>query len=90
VNGVRNTAEVALAAGVHRLVHCSSVHAYDLEAVERVTEDSPRATAAGLPVQPRRPALLLHTQESPRVDADLIAVSCGALPFTSSPRRTRW
>jgi dihydroflavonol-4-reductase len=47
VDGPRNVAEAALHAGVHRLVHCSSVHAYDLEAGEhQVTETSPPATAA--------------------------------------------
>ena len=56
VDGVRNVAEAALSAGVRRFVHCSSVHAYDLEAVDRVTEDSPRATAAGLPVYDRSKA----------------------------------
>lgn len=57
VDGPRNVAEAALHAGVHRLVHCSSVHAYDLEAGEhRVTETSPRATAAGLPVYDRSKA----------------------------------
>jgi dihydroflavonol-4-reductase len=30
VDGARNAAEAALAAGVRRLVHCSSVHAFDL------------------------------------------------------------
>jgi dihydroflavonol-4-reductase len=30
VEGTRNAAEAALAAGVRRLVHCSSVHAFDL------------------------------------------------------------
>jgi len=57
VDGVRNVAEMALSAGVRRLVHCSSVHAYDLEAGEHpVTETSPRATAAGLPVYDRSKA----------------------------------
>lgn len=56
VAGVRNTAEAALSASVERLVHCSSVHAYDLEAVEQVTEDSPRATAPALPVYDRSKA----------------------------------
>lgn len=56
VDGVRNVADAALSAGVTRLVHCSSVHAYDLEAVERVTEDSPRATAGDLPVYDRSKA----------------------------------
>ncbi len=56
VDGVRNVAEAALSAGVRRLIHCSSVHAFDLEAVEEVTETSPRPTAAGLPVYDRSKA----------------------------------
>ena len=35
MNGVRNVAETALSVGVRRLVHCSSVHTYDLEVGER-------------------------------------------------------
>lgn len=56
VDGVRNVAEAAMSAGVDRFVHCSSVHAYDLEAVERVTEDSPRSVSAELPVYDRSKA----------------------------------
>ena len=56
VDGVRNVAEAALAAGVCRLVHCSSVHAYDLEATESVTEQSSRAVAVDLPVYDRSKA----------------------------------
>lgn len=56
VDGVANTAKAALATGVERLVHCSSVHAYDLEAVERVTEESPRAILSSLPTYDRSKA----------------------------------
>lgn len=56
VQGVRHAAEAALAAGVERFVHCSSVHAYDLEAVARVDENSPRADNSGLPVYDRSKA----------------------------------
>lgn len=57
VGGVENVAEIALEAGVQRFVHCSSVHAYDLErrGVE-VTETSPRATSPHLPVYDRSKA----------------------------------
>lgn len=45
VTGTRTVAEAALAVGVPRLVHCSSVHAFDLErAGHQVDESSPRAT----------------------------------------------
>lgn len=50
VDGVRNVAEASLNAGVRRLVHCSSVHAFDLEVVDHLTEDGPRVT------DPKRPA----------------------------------
>lgn len=50
VDGVRNVAEASLEAGVGRFVHCSSVHAFDLEAVDHLTEDGPKAT------DPNRPA----------------------------------
>ena len=33
VDGVRHVAEAALAAGVRRLVHCSSLHAYDVGSI---------------------------------------------------------
>ncbi len=43
VDGARHAAEAALDAGVSRFVHVSSVHAYDLPAVDRLTEESPKA-----------------------------------------------
>ncbi len=56
VNGARNVAEIALAAGVGRLVHCSSVHAYDLEVDAELTETSPRSISPTLPVYDRSKA----------------------------------
>jgi dihydroflavonol-4-reductase len=58
VDGARAVAEAALAADVPRLVHCSSVHAYDLAAcVGRVVdEESPRSTGHGLPAYDRSKA----------------------------------
>lgn len=57
VDGVRNVAEAALAAGVRRLVHCSSLHAYDVGATEGpVRENSARATDPRLPAYDRSKA----------------------------------
>jgi dihydroflavonol-4-reductase len=54
VDGVRNVAEAALAAGVRRMVHCSSIHAYDARGGGRlVREDSPRAADPALPAYDR-------------------------------------
>jgi dihydroflavonol-4-reductase len=47
VGGARNAAEAALACGVRRLVHCSSIHAFVQEGpAAAITESMPRALAA--------------------------------------------
>lgn len=51
VDGVRNAAEAALATGVRRFVHCSSVHAYDSRAL-----NGPLRETAARAVDPRLPA----------------------------------
>jgi nucleoside-diphosphate-sugar epimerase len=62
VGGVRVVAEAARKAGVRRLVHCSSVHAFDAGAVAGaragapVTEDCPRADDPRLPAYDRSKA----------------------------------
>lgn len=58
VGGVRSVSRAALAAGVRRLVHCSSVHAFDLVAsVGRpVDENSARSLRAALPAYDRSKA----------------------------------
>ena len=57
VDGVRQVAEAALAAGVRRLVHCSSLHAYDVGAIDGpVRENGRRATDPGLPAYDRSKA----------------------------------
>lgn len=57
VEGVRNVGEAALAAGVRRMVHCSSLHAYHVGATGApVREDSPRATDPALPAYDRSKA----------------------------------
>jgi dihydroflavonol-4-reductase len=58
VGGTRVVAEAALAAGVAKLVHCSSVHAFDLEAQAGhvIDEGSPRSRRARLPAYDRSKA----------------------------------
>lgn len=57
VEGVRNVAEAALEAGVRRLVHCSSLHAYDVGATRGpVRENGLRATSPLLPAYDRSKA----------------------------------
>ena len=57
VDGVRHVAEAALEAGVRRMVHCSSLHAYDVGATRGpVREDGLRATDPGLPAYDRSKA----------------------------------
>lgn len=57
VEGVRTVAEAALAAGIRRLVHCSSLHAYDVAAIRGpIRESGRRATAESLPAYDRSKA----------------------------------
>ena len=53
VEGPRNAAQAALACGVSRFVHCSSVHAFDLERCgPELTESSPRSSPRTLSLLP--------------------------------------
>jgi len=57
VDGVRHVAEAALEAGVRRMVHCSSLHAYDVGATRGpVRENGLRATDPALPAYDRSKA----------------------------------
>ena len=56
VDGCRSVAAAAGHAGVGRLVHCSSVHAFDLRGGQVVDESCPRAVAADLPAYDRSKA----------------------------------
>jgi dihydroflavonol-4-reductase len=52
--GVRNVAEAALAAGVRRMVHCSSIHSFDQYACGgNINEETARSVGADLPVYDR-------------------------------------
>ncbi|HEX4895924.1 MAG TPA: NAD-dependent epimerase/dehydratase family protein [Solimonas sp.] len=54
VDGVRVVAEAALASGVRRMVHCSSIHAFDqYRCGGHITLDSARSTARDIPVYDR-------------------------------------
>ena len=57
VDGVRHVAEAALDAGVRRMVHCSSLHAYDVGGTRGpILESGPRATDLRLPAYDRSKA----------------------------------
>ena len=57
VGGVANVAQAALQCGVRRLVHCSSVHAFDVELCRgRIDETSMRSVRPELPVYDRSKA----------------------------------
>lgn len=54
VEGPGAVADAALTTGVSRMIHCSSVHAYDLSrAIQPVTEDGLRSEAEDLPAYDR-------------------------------------
>jgi dihydroflavonol-4-reductase len=54
VEGPRNAARAAMACGVSRFVHCSSVHAFDLQGCgPELTETGPRATGDHAPAYDR-------------------------------------
>jgi len=58
VGGVRSAVRAALATGVPRFVHCSSIHAFDLAACAGaiIDEGSPRSRACELPAYDRSKA----------------------------------
>jgi dihydroflavonol-4-reductase len=91
VDGVRNVAEAALGAGVRRLVHCSSVHAFDLERCEgTLDEASPRATDPRLPAYDRSKAAgeeALRSVMARGLDAVIVNPTGVIGPFDLGPSR---
>lgn len=53
VDGAGNVARAAREAGVRRYLHCSSIHAYDLDVEGVIDEASPRSIRADLPAYDR-------------------------------------
>jgi len=74
VDGCRSVAAAARQSGVRRLVHCSSVHAFDLRAGGVVDESAPRALAAELPAYDRSKAA--GEEEIGRAVADGLDAVC--------------
>jgi len=90
VEGVRNVARAALEAGVRRLVHCSSVHAFDLERSPLITEKSPPAVAEHLPVYDRSKAAgeaALRSVVAEGLDAVIINPTGILGPYDVEPSR---
>lgn len=91
VDGVRNVAEAALTAGVRRLVHCSSVHAYDAAAIRGpVRENGLRSTDSRLPVYDRSKAAgeaALHRVVERGLDAVILNPSGMIGPVDPEPSR---
>lgn len=92
VDGTRTVAEVALAAGVRRLVYCSSVHAFDLVAAvgQVIDESSPRALGRGVPAYDRSKAcgeVELHRMVDRGLDAVVVNPTGVVGPVDEAPSR---
>jgi dihydroflavonol-4-reductase len=91
VGGVRTTCEAALACGVRRLVHCSSVHAFDAGRCGPVLdEQSPRAVRPELPVYDRSKAegeRVLRSCVARGLDAVVVNPTGVLGPFDFGPSR---
>jgi dihydroflavonol-4-reductase len=92
IEGVRAVAAAALDAGTPRLVHCSSVHAFDLAgcAGRTVDESAPRATRPALPVYDRSKAAgeaVLREAVGRGLDAVVIHPSGVIGPVDEAPSR---
>ncbi len=91
VDGVRNASRAALTAGVSRFVHCSSVHAFDLETTEEpINEQSARATNPALPAYDRSKAAgeaALRQVIEQGLDATIVNPTGIIGPFDFAPSR---
>ncbi|MBI5508012.1 MAG: NAD-dependent epimerase/dehydratase family protein [Deltaproteobacteria bacterium] len=91
IEGARNVAEVALAQGVRRLVHCSSIHAFDQRrSGAPVDERTARALAVSFPAYDRSKA---HGERAVReviargLDAVIVHPTAVLGPFDFKPSR---
>jgi len=92
VDGVGTVAAAAHASGVRRMVHCSSVHAYDLAraAGTVLDEDGPRSVGSRLPVYDRSKAAgeqRLRAVIAQGLDAVVVNPSGVIGPVDSEPSR---
>jgi dihydroflavonol-4-reductase len=91
VDAVGNVAEAALQSGVRRMVHCSSVHAFDIERSGlSLDEDSPRSLRRRLPVYDRSKAAgEARLRESMEKGLDAVIVNPTGLigPYDFEPSR---
>jgi dihydroflavonol-4-reductase len=92
VDGVRSLAQAALERGVPRFVHCSSVHAFDLAALDGqpCDESSPRAVRRELPAYDRSKAageVELHRAIDRGLDAVVVNPSGIVGPVDDAPSR---
>jgi dihydroflavonol-4-reductase len=91
VDGVRAVAEAAREAGVRRLVHCSSVHAFDAARAQgRVDERCPRAEDRRLPAYDRSKAAgeaALRTVVARGLDAVVVNPTGILGPLDEEPSR---
>jgi dihydroflavonol-4-reductase len=91
VDAVANVAGAALRNGARRMVHCSSVHAFDIErGGGALNEDSPRAVRPALPVYDRSKAAgEARVQEAIARGLDAVIVNPTGLigPYDFEPSR---
>ncbi|HKA51959.1 MAG TPA: NAD-dependent epimerase/dehydratase family protein [Candidatus Dormibacteraeota bacterium] len=91
VSGVATVAQAALEGGVRRLVHCSSVHAFDIEICGgALDEASPRSVREKLPVYDRSKAAgeaELHAWVEKGLDAVVVNPTGLIGPYDFEPSR---
>jgi dihydroflavonol-4-reductase len=92
VDGVRNAADAALACGVRRFIHCSSIHAFDLERCGgHLDEAGARAIDPRLPAYDRSKAageVALREAIARGLDAVVVNPTGVIGPYDWGPSRT--
>ncbi len=91
VEGPEIVADAAMSAGVRRMVHCSSVHAFDLSAAtEPLTEAAPRAVHPRLPAYDRSKRAgeqAVQSRVAAGLDATIINPTGVIGPYDFAPSR---